>query len=64
LKNSFQPFFLKINEIKNKEIQMRELGRQHDDKLNIIRSMAANHNITNEQFLIPIKSPSPHVNIE
>jgi len=29
-----------VNELKNKEIQMRELERQHDDKLNIIRSMA------------------------
>ena len=29
-----------MNELKNKEIQMRELERQHDDKLNIIRSMA------------------------
>jgi len=29
--------------LKNKEIQMRELERQHDDKLNIIRSMAASN---------------------
>jgi len=29
-----------VNELKNKEIQMRELERQHDDKLNIIRSRA------------------------
>ena len=29
-----------MNELKTKEIQMRELERQHDDKLNIIRSMA------------------------
>ncbi len=29
-----------MNELKNKEIQMREIERQHDDKLNIIRSMA------------------------
>ena len=33
-------FFVQINELKNKDIQMRELERQHDDKLNIIRSMA------------------------
>jgi hypothetical protein len=32
-----------MNELKNKEIQMRELERQHDDKLNIIRSMAASN---------------------
>ncbi len=41
---------------------MRELGRQHDDKLNIIRSMAASNAITSEQFLVPMKSPSPHIN--
>ncbi|CAF5033833.1 unnamed protein product, partial [Rotaria sp. Silwood1] len=29
-----------LNELKTKEIQMREIERQHDDKLNIIRSMA------------------------
>ncbi|CAF1551707.1 unnamed protein product, partial [Adineta steineri] len=45
-----------INEIKNKEIKMRALGRQHDDKLNIIRSMAASNTLTNEQFVIPINS--------
>ncbi|CAF0929828.1 unnamed protein product [Adineta steineri] len=45
-----------INEIKNKEIKMRELGRQHDDKLNIIRSMAASNTLTNEQFVVPINS--------
>ena len=43
---------------------MRELGRQHDDKLNIIRSMAASNGITNEQFLVPLKSISPHINTE
>jgi hypothetical protein len=32
--------------LKNKEIHMRELERQHDDKLNIIRSMAASTNNT------------------
>ncbi|CAF0996822.1 unnamed protein product [Adineta steineri] len=32
-----------FNELKNKEIQMREIERQHDDKLNIIRSMAASN---------------------
>lgn len=53
-----------VNEIKNKEIQMREIGRQHDDKLNIIRSMAASNNITSEQFLIPVNSASSHVNTE
>lgn len=41
---------------------MRELERQHDDKLNIIRSMAVTNNITNEQFLIPVNSPSLHIN--
>ncbi|CAF5220631.1 unnamed protein product, partial [Rotaria magnacalcarata] len=53
-----------INDIKNKENQMRELERQHDDKLNIIRSMAASNNITNEQFLIPVNSASSHTNPE
>jgi hypothetical protein len=43
---------------------MREIGRQHDDKLNIIRSMAASNNVSSEQFLIPINSPSPLVNTE
>jgi len=43
---------------------MRNLERQHDDKLNIIRSMAATNTITNEQFLIPINSPSSHINTE
>ncbi|UJR38434.1 hypothetical protein I4U23_031102 [Adineta vaga] len=47
-----------INEIKNKEIKMRELGRQHDDKLNIIRSMTTNNTFSNEQFLIPINPTS------
>jgi hypothetical protein len=37
---------------------MRELERQHDDKLNIIRSMAASNTFTNEQFVIPINSTS------
>jgi hypothetical protein len=32
-----------MNELKNREIQMRDLERQHDDKLNIIRSMAASN---------------------
>ena len=41
---------------------MRELGRQHDDKLNIIRSMAASNTTTNEQYLIPISSASSHPN--
>ncbi|CAF3295018.1 unnamed protein product, partial [Rotaria sp. Silwood2] len=53
-----------INELKTKENQMRELERQHDDKLNIIRSMAASNTITSEQFLIPINSASSHVNLE
>ncbi|CAF4600164.1 unnamed protein product [Rotaria sp. Silwood1] len=53
-----------INEIKNKENQMHELERQHDDRLNIIRSMAASNTITSEQFLIPINSASSHVNLE
>jgi hypothetical protein len=59
--------------LKNKEIHMRELERQHDDKLNIIRSMAASNNNTptNDysrkrcqseervlQEVIPIQSPS------
>jgi hypothetical protein len=43
---------------------MRELERQHDDKLNIIRSMAASNSLTNEQFLFPINSASSHVNAE
>jgi hypothetical protein len=43
---------------------MRELERQHDDKLNIIRSMAATNTITNEQFLIPVNSASSHINTE
>ena len=30
---------------------MRELERQHDDKLNIIRSMAASNTFSNEHFL-------------
>ena len=33
---------------------MRELGRQHDDKLNIIRSMATNNGFAGEQFVIPV----------
>jgi hypothetical protein len=37
---------------------MRELERQHDDKLNIIRSMAASNTFKNEQFVIPINSTS------
>jgi hypothetical protein len=59
--------------LKNKEIHMRELERQHDDKLNIIRSMAASNNNTPNndysrkrcqseervlQEIIPIQSPS------
>lgn len=43
---------------------MRELERQHDDKLNIIRSMAASNTVTSEQFLIPINSASSNVNLE
>jgi hypothetical protein len=43
---------------------MRDLERQHDDKLNIIRSMAASHTLTSEQFLLPINSASPRVNAE
>jgi hypothetical protein len=35
-----------MNELKNREIQMRDLERQHDDKLNIIRSMAASNTDT------------------
>jgi len=35
-----------VNEIKNKDLQMRELERQYDDKLNIIRSMATSTNNT------------------
>ncbi|CAF1093759.1 unnamed protein product [Adineta ricciae] len=35
-----------VNELKNKETRMRELERQHDDKLNIIRSMAASNTNT------------------
>ncbi|UJR07713.1 hypothetical protein I4U23_011998 [Adineta vaga] len=34
------------NELKNKEGQMREIERQYDDKLNIIRSMAASNTNT------------------
>ncbi|CAF0842670.1 unnamed protein product [Didymodactylos carnosus] len=30
-----------LNELRNKELQMKELERQHEDKLNIIRSMAS-----------------------
>jgi len=44
-KNPIRNFF-QVNELKNKEIHMRELERQHDDKLNIIRSMAASTNNT------------------
>lgn len=40
---------------------MRELERQHDDKLNIIRSMAASNTLTSEQFLIPVNSVTPYV---
>ncbi|CAF1343311.1 unnamed protein product [Didymodactylos carnosus] len=29
-----------LNELRNKDLQMKELERQHEDKLNIIRSMA------------------------
>jgi hypothetical protein len=43
---------------------MRDLERQHDDKLNIIRSMAASNTITSEQFLIPINSASSNINAE
>ncbi|CAF1415370.1 unnamed protein product [Rotaria sp. Silwood1] len=35
-----------LNELKTKEIQMREIERQHDDKLNIIRSMAVTNTNT------------------
>ncbi|CAF3165918.1 unnamed protein product [Rotaria sp. Silwood2] len=35
-----------LNDLKTKEIQMREIERQHDDKLNIIRSMAATNTNT------------------
>ncbi len=62
-----------MNELKNREVQIREIERQHDDKLNIIRSMAASNNNTptNDysrkrcqseervlQEVIPIQSPS------
>ena len=40
---------------------MRELGRQHDDKLNVIRSIAASNTLTSEQFLIPINSASSNI---
>ena len=43
---------------------MRELERQHDDQLNIIRSMTASNTRTSEQFLIPINPVSPHANLE
>jgi hypothetical protein len=45
-----------MNEIKSKDIKMRDLERQHDDKLNIIRSMAATSTFTSEQLLVPIGS--------
>ncbi|CAF1642733.1 unnamed protein product, partial [Adineta ricciae] len=47
-----------MNEIRTKDIRMRELGRQHDDKLNIIRSMATNNGCSNEQFVIPVNQSS------
>ncbi|CAF1332188.1 unnamed protein product [Adineta ricciae] len=43
-----------IDEIETKEFQMRKLGRQHDDKLNIIRSMATNNGFSSEQFVISV----------
>ncbi len=43
---------------------MRELERQHDDKLNIIRSMAASSTLTSEQFLFPMNSASSPLNAE
>ncbi|CAF1680082.1 unnamed protein product [Adineta ricciae] len=42
---------------------MRKLGRQHDDKLNIIRSMATNNGFSSEQFVIsvnPTLTPFQH----
>lgn len=50
--------------MKTKEIRMRELERQHDDKLNIIRSMAASNTFSNEHFLIPLNSASSQINPE
>lgn len=44
--------------MKTKEVKMRELERQHDDKLNIIRSMAASNTFSNEHYLIPL-NPDP-----
>ncbi|CAF1332258.1 unnamed protein product [Adineta ricciae] len=35
---------------------MRKLGRQHDDKLNIIRSMATNNGFWSEEVMIPISA--------
>ncbi|CAF1537534.1 unnamed protein product [Adineta ricciae] len=49
---------IEIDEIETKEIQLRELGRQHDDKLNIIRSMATNNGCSSEQFVIPVNQSS------
>ena len=37
---------------------MREIERQHDDKLNIIRSMAASHPNNGDQFLNLIRPSS------
>ena len=37
---------------------MRELGRRHDDKMNIIRSMATKNDFLSEQFLIPVNPTS------
>lgn len=59
--NYFCRYSLKINEIETTKTQMHEFSRQHDNKLNIIRSMATNNGCWSEQFVNPMSTQADNV---